>query len=60
MKETKKQLKLRKGMNAATAHAFKKGHSAPLYTNIAKPNEPELFAKVKKGVPYVNPNNFGV
>jgi hypothetical protein len=59
MKETKKQRKLRKGMNSAAAHEFNKGHSAPIYANISKPNQPELFAKVKKVVPYVNPNNFG-
>lgn len=60
MKETKRQRKLRKGMNSATLEAYTKGHKPPVYKNITPPNQPEVFAKVGKGVPYVNPKKFGM
>lgn len=60
MKETKKQRKLRQGMNYATLKAFGAGHKPPVYKNIAGFGEPSLFVKVKHGVPHVNPVNFGM
>lgn len=60
MKETKKQRKLSKGMNSATLEAYTKGYKSPVYKNISPPNQPEVLAKVAKGVPYVNPKNFGM
>lgn len=60
MKETKRQRKLRKGMNAATLEAYTKGHKPPAYKNIAGPNQLETFVKVQKGIPFVNPANFGM
>ena len=58
---TKKQRKLRDGMNAITKAAYEKGHTPPLYVNRneGKALLPE-YIKVGKGVPYVNPLNFGV
>jgi len=55
---TKRQLKKIKGMNDATKFALQSGHKPPVYVNLAKPNELPRYAKVAKGVPYVNPNNF--
>lgn len=60
MKETKKQRRMRKGMNAAAFGAYAKGHKTPVYKNIAPPNQLEVFVKVQKGVPFVNPANFGM
>ena len=60
MKETKKQRKLRKGMNAATRSAYEEGYRPPKFMNVNPPNMPANFVKVDKGVPYVNPSNFGM
>lgn len=61
MKETKRQRKLRVGMNYATRLAFRKGFKPPEFYDIgALPLQPSHFVKIDKGVPYVNPKNFGV
>lgn len=59
-KLTKKQRKRINGMNAATALAFKEGHKPPLYRNTSPVGQPVVFEKVALGVPYVNPENFGL
>lgn len=46
MKETKRQRKLRKGMNAATFEAYSNGYSKPHV--------------LSRGTTYVNPTNFGI
>ena len=46
MRETKRQRKLRKGMNAATFEAYKKGYRKP--------------SVLDRGNTYVDPANFGM
>ncbi len=58
MKLTKKQIKKKKGMNAATKKAFKSGFKNPVYRNLAPAGMLENFVKVQKGTPYVNAENF--
>lgn len=60
MKVTKKQRKLNKGMNFATLQAYSRGHQAPKYRNFADAGQLPMFRKVQVGVPFVNPNNFGM
>ena len=59
-KVTKKQRKLRDGMNHATAEAFKQGYTPVRIMNVNE-GQPLLprYMKMNKGVPYVNPKNFG-
>lgn len=61
MKVTKKQRKLRDGMNHATLQAFNQGYQPPKIVNVNE-GQPLLprYMKVAKGVPYVNPLNFGI
>ena len=59
-KITKKQRKLEQGMNHVTAQNHKEGYSAPIYRNMAGAGQIPDFVKVREGVPYVNPENFGL
>ena len=58
MKITKKMRKKAKGMNAVTKRNFEDGHCVPEFRNISPVGQVANFIKTKKGVPYVNPNNF--
>ena len=56
MKETKKQRKLRKGMNAATLQAYSAGHKTPVFHETGGREK----IRISAGVPFVNAANFGM
>lgn len=64
MKETKRQRKLQKGMNSATAEHYRKGYAPPQFAGKDGMNIEGMvipaYAKIGKGTPYVNPKNFGL
>jgi hypothetical protein len=61
-KETKKQRKVRAGMNAITKINFKVGFAAPRFAGkhgfMKDGKLIPAFSKIMRGTPYVNPLNF--
>ena len=64
MKVTKKARKLKNGMNAITKLNFKAGFKLPIYSGKEGHMEGgkllPAYSKIRRGTPYVNPNNFGI